>query len=142
MALKVPLEGLEWLLNKLKDNWGNLTLHLYSNDKTPTDADIVDDYTEASFSGYAEVSINAWADAVKNTDNIHWQVQGTAITFTHNGGGQTTNCYGYYVTALKGLSAGAVALLWAERFSNPPVAMAVLGDFITVVPVLQDRTEY
>jgi hypothetical protein len=141
MALKVLQISMGWMLNTLKNNWETLTLRLYVNDRTPADADTSADYAEANFSGYAPVPTSAWADAVANPDAVHWQVQSTPVTFTHNGGAQTNNVYGYFLTRPSGLG-GAFEVVWAERLSNPPVAMGVLGDFITIVPTLQDRSEF
>jgi hypothetical protein len=142
MSLKVPQVGLSQMLNWLKAGFPVLTLRLYMNDHNPGDLDTAANYSEAAFSGYAAVDISNWADAVANPDGLHWQIQATAITFNHNGGPQAANIYGYFVTRPGGLTPPVPEVVWAERFSNPPIAMGVAGDFITVVPVLQDRSEF
>lgn len=142
MSIKVPLVGVQFCLDILSKNWGQLTLRLFVNDYVPADGDESGAYVEASFSGYQAQPIAAWAEPVKNPDASHYQVQGSASTFTHDGGNVSNNAYGYYVTRQSGIGAGAFEVVWAERFNNPPIGMGVLGDFITVVPIYQDRSEF
>lgn len=136
MSLKVVRAGLEFLLTELVANWGVLTVHLFQNNKVPADGDGVGDYTEATFSGYNAQNASGWSAPTLQPDGVHFQTQATAMIFTHNGGGTSNNVWGYYVT-----NSGGV-LLWAEQFTSPPIFMSVTGDFISLVPTFQDRSEF
>lgn len=102
-----------------------LKLRLFTNDKTPAEADVVGGYTEASGFGYA----------AKDLLGANWSISGTAPTeasyaeqvwtFT----GALGNVYGYYVTRATGGE-----LLWAERFTDGPYNIVNNGDQIKVTP--------
>lgn len=48
---------LSLLVNKAGTNLANLTLRLFKNDFTPTETSVVGDLTEATFTGYAAISL-------------------------------------------------------------------------------------
>lgn len=98
-------------------------LHLFKNNHTPLYTDTAADYTEADFSGYGAYQALAWGSAFVNGSN-EGEIDATALTWTHNGGGTANTVYGVYITD------GANALMYAERFAAP-VSMSANGDKIT-----------
>lgn len=105
------------------------TVHLFSNNITPTPQTPVGSYMEAVFTGYAAKAIAGW------TAN-EWQLDGSVST-TGTGvlswvgpadaSGQTI--YGYFV-----LSAGAgTPLIYASLFANP-VSLSRVTDVLDLVP--------
>lgn len=141
MSLKVLQVSVGWLTNLQKDNWGALKVHLFVNDKQILDGDKIDDYAEANFDGYGPVDTAQWTDAVVAADGVHWQTQAVAVNFNHTGGPMANDVYGYYTSRPSGLGA-AREIVWAERLANPPVHMALVGDFLTIVPTYQYRSEF
>lgn len=107
-----------------------LTMRLYSNDRTPSGADVAADYTEVSGGGYAN----------KPLTFANWGITGGAPSialynavqewiFTGATGAPSV-LYGYYVTRN---SDGK--LMWAERFPTGSVPFAPInGSIIRVTP--------
>lgn len=131
MTLLVPdvgeVEMLERILNYAAPD--NCELKLYTNDKTPAEADVVGGYTQASGFGYASKTLTgaSWTVATATGTSEGTYAQQT-WTFT----GALGNVYGYYVT-----DAGGTILLWAERFSDGPYNIQNNGDQIKVTPKIQ-----
>lgn len=102
-----------------------LTLHLYTNNKTPADSDTVADYAEAA-PGYGYVSrpLSPGDWVITDRDAEYPEV---TVVFL----GALGNVYGYYVT-----HAGSGTLLWAERFRDGPYNIANNGDQIKLAPRL------
>lgn len=135
MSLLVPnlaeKQALEILLNKrLPDD---LVLCLFKNNKTPADADVLADYTEADFTGYAAAPLTPASWTV--TAGAPTEATYPEETFTSSAGSQSQNVYGYYV---KENNTDNV-LRWAERFSDGPYQIVNNGDVIKVTPVFQGR---
>jgi len=134
MALLVPDAGEVKLLEMLlKDTVVyELNLHLYINDKTPTETDILTNYTEMNSQGYAAMAINraGWTIATDAGSTIasHSQKE-----FLFNGTGGDTTVHGYYITIMDGETR---KLLWAEKFPYPQVIRSS-GDSIKIVPRMQ-----
>lgn len=102
-----------------------LSLHLYTNNKTPADSDTVTDYEEAAAGfGYTSLILPPGNWAVGPDEATHPEL---TISFL----GALGNVYGYYVT-----HAGSGALLWAERFADGPYNIANNGDQIKLAPRL------
>jgi len=104
----------------------NLVLRLFRNDQTPVDTHTASDYTEANFTGYANVTLTGSS----------WSVSGGLASyaqqaFTSSAGSQNQNVYGYYMTQT---SSGL--LVYAERFTNGPYNIADNGDVIRVTPTI------
>lgn len=131
MALVVPNGGeviaLQLLVNKVSVT-ENLVLCLFQNNVTPAETDVIGTYTEATFTGYANV----------NLTGASWTVTGGAPssasyaqqTFTSTAV-QSQTIYGYY---LKRATTGD--LVFAERFSDAPVTITNNGDLIKVTPTI------
>ncbi len=100
-----------------------LELRLYSNDRTPTSADVDTDYTEVSGNGYTAVTLTP-ANFVF-TSGDPGQAAFPQVTFAFTGA--AGNIYGYYVV---GATSGD--LQFANRFSNAPINIANNGDEIRI----------
>jgi hypothetical protein len=136
MALKVPLASEKIFLALMLKNTTTYTqvdqkLHLYTNNLTPADADVIGSYTESTGSGYAAIALTGTS----------WVISGTGTpataayaqqTFTYTGA--EANVYGYYVT--DGATTPTL-LLFAERFSDGPYSIPAGGGSIKVTPQLQ-----
>lgn len=129
MALNVPDVGeniaLEALVNKTAPQ--NLILKLFQNNITPADTDTAATYTEATFTGYAAISLPgaSWSAAAAGT--ISYSAQ---QTFTSTG---TVNnsIYGYYlVQTTSGI------LVWSERDALAPFTVANSGDAVKLTPTI------
>lgn len=111
---------------------GGATVHLYSNNYTPTPLSTVTNFTEADFTGYSAFTLTGGAA-------VTWQSQGAAVSWTipqavFNTASPytvTQTVYGYYV-----MSAGmSPYLLGAEQFPAP-VTMVGAGDQVIIsVPI-------
>jgi hypothetical protein len=107
----------------------NLRLKLYSNDKTPADADTVASYTEVTGSGYADKVLTGASWTVSSITNVA-TASYAQQSFDFTG---AANVYGYYVTN----NAGTI-LLWAERFTSPtpPWMIPAGGGVVKVTPII------
>lgn len=129
MALLVPDEGenaiLEMITNKTAPQ--NLVLRLFQSNTTPAETDTAATYTEATFSGYAAITLTGASWGTPSAGSIAFAQQ----TFTHNGGGVSNAIYGYYVT-----QATSGKLIFAERDATAPVTIANNGETIKITPTL------
>jgi hypothetical protein len=101
------------------------SLHLFQNNYVPVLSDVVGNYTEATFSGYASQN-PTWGAAFIN-GSTQAEIDAGALTFTRSAGASSNTIYGIYV-----LDSGGV-LTYAERFPAP-VSMATAGDAIVYTP--------
>ena len=129
MALNVPNVGeniaLGVLVNKTAAQ--DLVLRLYQNNIVPADTDTAATYTEATFSGYAPITLTGSSWGTPTNGSISYAQQ----TFTHNGGGTSNNIYGYYV---KQVTSGT--LVYSERDPAAAFLIANLGDNIKITPTI------
>lgn len=129
MALNVPDVGenkaLEHLVNKTAPE--NLVLRLYKNNITPSDSDTAVTYTEATFPGYAAITLTGatWGAAAAGTITY-----GAQQTFTCSGVA-TDDIYGYYIT-----QATSGVLMWSERDGAAPFAIRNSGDAVKITPTI------
>jgi len=132
MALIVCEGGLKFALDSLTAALvaGTAKLRLYQNNYTPTEADDISDYTEATFSGYAAATIGTWNAATYGGGEAEAEAT-TAHTFTNSTGAVGNDIYGYYVTD----SAGTV-LYWAQRATSPPLSLQLAGEAVTITPAI------
>lgn len=126
MCLVVPIEGEKRLLDMAVDgdSFTDVRLGVYKNDYTPVSGSVFADFTAANFSGYAVATPSfSAATTVNGRGEI---IDSAARDFTHNGGGTSNTCYGYYV-----YDNANSKILWAERFGSA-LLMAVSGDKIRI----------
>ncbi len=98
----------------------DLELHLFMSDTTPAITDVVGDYTEANFTGYAAITLTGTDFVVTALPIEH-----PKKTFESTASSQNQDVYGYYLTA------GGV-LIGAERFSDGPYNVNNNGDEVEV----------
>lgn len=132
MALVVPnngeADGLKYFVNKEAPQ--DLVLRLFKNDVTPGDADTAAAFTEATFTGYAAITLVGanWAAPVEgDPTSIAYAQQ----SFTSSAAQALQNIYGWYMTRA---ASGRIAA--AERFTNGPYPISNDGDFVKVTPTL------
>lgn len=129
MTLLVPNIGedlaLQYLVNKASPQ--NLVLRLFKSNTTPAEADTAGTYTEADFTGYASITLTgaSWTTVQGAPSQASYAQQ----SFTSSADQASQNVYGYYLTRLAGGE-----LVYAERFSDGPYAIAHLNDVIKVTP--------
>lgn len=127
MALLVPNHGEGDMLNALiaKAAAENLVLRLYTSNTTPAEADTAATYTEATFTGYAALTLTAanWVITEGAPSNAAYP----QVTFTSSAGAQSQSVYGYFLTRV---TSGRIA--WAERFTDGPYVIVNNGDAIKV----------
>jgi hypothetical protein len=129
MPLNVPDVGenkmVEAIVNKTAPE--NLVLRLFQNNITPSDTDTHTTYTEATFTGYASITLTgaSWGAGSAGTTTYAQQT----FTRTSTGAGQTI--YGYYVTQLT-----SGVLMWSERDGAGPFTITNNGDTVKVTPTL------
>lgn len=110
----------------------DMTLILFTNDVTPTNASINTTFTVAAGGGYATKTLTGGSWTVSSVGGIPTAAY-AAQTFTFTGPLTTnTTVYGYAV--LRGTT-----LKWAERLAAP-VTPANNNDTITVTPRKQQST--
>lgn len=128
MALNFPDVGenlaLEMIVNKTAPQ--NLVLKLYSSNTTPAEGDTAATYTEATFSGYAAITLTGASWGAASGGSIAYAQQ----TFTYTT--PTTNSiYGYFV-----IQTASGTLLYSERDAGAPFVITTTGDNIKVTPTI------
>jgi hypothetical protein len=114
----------------------NLNYHLYQNDWTPGQPDVLANYVEATFSGYGGGQASSgWSTAV--TVSGHGKVIGNLLQWNFSGGVTTNNIFGYYV-----VRGDTGKLLYAERDPRAPVLMQPGSLPYQVLPTLTDISEF
>lgn len=130
MALNFPDVGenlaLEAIVNKATPQ--NLVLRLYSNNITPSDTDTTATYTEATFAGYAAITLTGASWNAAAAGSIAYSAQ---QTFTRSTTGATENIYGYYCNQLS-----STTLMYSERDASAPFAVTNSGDAIKITPTI------
>lgn len=129
MPLNVPDVGenaiLAMVVNKTPPQ--DQYIRLFKNNITPADTDTAGTYTEATFPGYAQISLTgtSWGTPSGGTITYGsqqiWTCSGTA----------TDDIYGYYI-----VQQTSGILLWSERDASAPVAVRNSGDAIKVTPTI------
>lgn len=129
MALNFPDVGENLVLAMIVNRTApeNLILRLFKNNITPSDTDVAGTYTEATFPGYAAITLTG---ASWNAPSGGTIVYGAQQTFTCSGTA-SESVYGYYVT-----QATSGTLLYSERDSAAPFAIANSGDNIKLTPAI------
>lgn len=105
----------------------NLVLRLYTSNTTPAETDTTATYTEATFTGYAAITLTpaSWVITEGAPSDATYPQQ----TFTSSADQAAQSVYGYYLTRV---TSGRLA--WAERFPNGPYVIANNGDNVKVTP--------
>lgn len=118
------------LLNK--DAPEELDLHIYKNDITPDDDTAIGDFTEADFLGYAVEELDSAAYAITTPSagsNEPASADYGDVEFASSADQASNDNYGYFVTRRT-----TGDLLWCERFTDGPYAIASLQHRFYVNP--------
>jgi hypothetical protein len=126
-----PDEGLVTQLVRIMGD--DVHYHLFVNDVTPDRDTVLADFTEAAFTGYVEVTVEAADFTIDGVSAHVGYIQAPPITFS-NGSGVDQDAYGYYVTDV-----GDTEVLAAARFDAAPVTKPD-GDQWSVIPVWGDSS--
>lgn len=139
MPVIIPDTSVQVVSNKSADlavkKAGDLalaTVHLFTNNLTPTPQNVTGDFTEAVFTGYLAKAIPGWTANEVNLDGTVNSTGTTVLTWVGPGDGTGQTIYGYYV-----LSAGVgTPLIYAARF---PVAVGLelVTDVLDLVPTFK-----
>jgi hypothetical protein len=131
MALVAVNVGVQEILRRALNYsaTGDVKLHLFQSNTTPAETDTTATYTEATWTGYAAITLTGASWTVTNADPA--SASYAEQTFTSTAGSQSQANYGYYVT-----NSASTVLLWAERFSDGPYTIVNNGDVIKVTPVI------
>ena len=131
MPLLVPNNGEGDMLTALvaKAAAENLVLRLFQSNTTPAEADVTATYTEATFTGYAALTLTAASWVV--TEGAPGSAAYPLVTFTSSIAQTAQLVYGYYLTRV---TSGRIA--WAERFTDGPYSIVNLNDAIRVTPII------
>ena len=127
----------DWFKNSLQDNVTNilasgLHMHLFKNSLTLNGTEVLGSFTEATFTGYAVVTLSGFAAAAISGTQAY--STGSVATFTLTAGSQ--NIYGYYVT-----DAADSKLYWAENDPNAPIALNTTDNTYQITPKVQRTTQ-
>lgn len=131
MTLVVCNQGeglaLEAILNKTAGQ--NVRLKLFKSNTTPGETDTEATFTEADFTGYSDILLTgaSWTVTPGAPSSAAYAQQ----TFTSSADQSSQNVYGYYLTQTT-----SGKLIWAERFSDGPYAIANNGDAIKITPTI------
>lgn len=105
-------------------NLMNLTLHLFVNDITPMPDSVTTDFVEASFPGYAPISLSSWGAVTKDSDDVY-SADHPAVSFTLSSSSGGQNIYGWFMTLNS-------EVYEAARDINAPIVLSELGQSYTI----------
>lgn len=126
MALLVPNIGEQRALEAWIKGM-NTVLRLFKSNTTPAETDTAATYTEADFTGYSAPTLTGASWVV--TPGAPTLAAYAQQTFSSSADQASQNVYGYYVTR-----SSDGELVYAERFSDGPYAVANNGDQIKITP--------
>lgn len=129
MAIVVNNAGAGRVLELLagKTAIADLTLHLYSNNLTPGESDVLGSFTEVTGGGYAPKTLTNATGTVTVADPA--QLAYPQQTFAFSSVPGVPDVYGYYVRH------GSI-VVYAERLASAPFTITAAGDEVRVTPVI------
>jgi hypothetical protein len=123
---KAEERALAFLVGKSGYTVRLLNLRLFQNNITPTEADVVGAYTEATFTGYAAAAMASGDWTISGTTPT--TAVGAQKTFVSSANQAPQNIYGWYMTTVTDNE-----LTHAFRFTDAPRVITNLGDQILVI---------
>lgn len=107
---------------------GNLVARLYKNNHTPSAADVLADYDQADFQGYADINLNAWTTPIMSaelaiTEGPPYLWECTAVP-------PDNDIYG--IAWYDGSNSD---ILWVEVLVGGPVLIRAAGDRVLRHPI-------
>lgn len=134
MALLAPNAGTDLMLQMVVNKTApqNPVLKLFKNNYTPVAGSTEANFTEATFTGYAAVTLtgSSWTTTPGAPSSASYAQQ----TFTSSAGSQNESIYGYYI-----VQTTSGKILWAERFTDGPYVIVNNGDTVKVTPTITDQ---
>lgn len=126
--MNVPIQdpGLAVDLATIVAHDTTITVHLFQNNLTPTVSNVLGDFTEATFTGYASQTLAYSGSPVHDAVNHVWYQPCAQLTWTMGTPGTTNNVYGVYLTDAAGNLRGA------GRLDGAPAPMSVAGQTVSV----------
>ncbi len=103
-------------------------LKLYQNDLVPTKGTVIADLTEATFTGYASITLTTWNGPYINASGNCVVLAGQKQFDTASPYTVGNNVYGYWVESSTG------DLLLIGRFADAPIPMAAAGNALLANP--------
>lgn len=122
-------EPVKFALRLLLANQGNvLHVDLFTNDHEIDRADVLADYILAAYPGYVQLN---WDAETVTLDSQH---RGVAVPklaiFSAPTSGAVVNVYGFLVQYFN-VASGTYKPLFADRFTDPPITLAVADPDLT-----------
>ena len=96
-------------------NTANTYLRLFKNNFTPDPSNILSDFTEADFTGYAAVQVNSKFGSPYKVIDGEYQTDSSAFSYACSGGSSQT-LYGWYLTWFDG---STTWVLKSGKFGTP-----------------------
>ena len=118
---------LKLICNKSGVTLRDMSLRLFQNDYTPVEGSVVGNFTVATFTGYASITLATGDWTI--TPGAPTAAACGQKTFTSSAGSQNQPIYGYYL-----VTATDEIVIAAERFSDGPYTIVNNGDTIKVTP--------
>ena len=125
----IPNVGEEYMLKVVTNTIQNeaVVARLYKNNVTPASTMTLADYTAATFTGHAAVTLSSATWTVTPGGPTEAQYD-SGVPFVSSAT-TSEDVYGYYLT-----SAATSVLLWSERFSYAPRRITWIGDALRPRP--------
>lgn len=127
MAIVLSNDGRRWACSNLVLLARGLSLGLFVNNFTPEPANVLSDFTPASFDGYAPFTFGLWGETFLNSEG-NAESDYPSLSWLVGPGGGVDTVYGYYVFDAQGY------VLWSERDPRNGIAMKLPGQRYIVVP--------
>lgn len=130
MAAVLHDEGKEDILAQyIAAAGGDLRVRLFKNNVAPARDKNVAFYTQADFSGYADVTPSFGGEALNGDSDA--EDDADPAVFTHNGGGTANTIYGWIL-----FNTTTNKVLFGDTFAAP-IVLASAGNYIAVtLPVI------
>jgi hypothetical protein len=108
----------------------NAKVHLYVNNLDPIPSNVLADFSEATFTGYAAATLASVAPYYDPAQKVN--MAGVSQLFVATAAMPNNLIYGYYIT-----DSTDTYLWFAELFQGGPISIAAIGDGVQVIPILQ-----
>lgn len=137
MSLKIPYASTLQVQDVITaEILEDCTLRLYQNNHVPANADVVGDYTESTFPGYAGIPLAGWSAAVLNSSNkaeteLPMQIFTAGVIVTPQ------DVYGIFVTFNP-----TGALVYAELDASGPITISTPGQSYGYLPRFTYKSEF
>lgn len=104
-------------------------LHLFMNNRNPSITDVITNYTELTYLGYAPklLTPSEWTYQINSLTN-NYVASFPVQMFSFN---TSVTVFGYYIT-----DSGGTNLLTVERFVNAPAVIQSSGGNINITPTM------